>query len=431
MSNFKNIAVLTLGCPKNVVDSEKLIGALSANGFNVVKSLDETDTCIINTCGFIKPAVEENLKVLLEVVNLKIQGKLQKVIVAGCLVERFKESLRREFSEIDLFVGVESLEQIIKYLKLDSQLKSQLLGERQLLTPKHYGYLKISEGCNRECAFCVIPNIRGRLRSTPIPKLVEEAKLLASKGVRELIIVSQDTSSYGIDIYREPKLLHLLKELVAIPDISWIRVMYLYPAGIPKGLIDFVAKEPKMCKYFDIPIQHISDNVLKSMRRGSSKRNLIQIIENIRTKVPDAVIRTTLIVGYPTETEKDFEELIQFLKEYELERVGVFTYSREDGSYAFELGDPISEEIKNYRLQEILKVQSRISLKKNKQMIGKGFKVLIDDKTDGVYLCRTEFDAPEVDNLVYLKTSKNVSVGDFVNVEIVKAKPYDLLAKLK
>ncbi|MFN3781966.1 MAG: radical SAM protein, partial [Candidatus Kapaibacteriota bacterium] len=258
MENSKNISVLTLGCPKNVVDSEKLISALGANGFTVVDNIDKSETCIINTCGFIKPAVEENLEVILKVVNLKVQGKLQKVIVAGCLVERFKEILRREFNEVDLFVGVESLEQVVRYLKSDAQLKSQLLGERQLLTPKHYAYLKVSEGCNRECAFCAIPNIRGRLRSIPIPNLVEEATSLARKGVRELIIVSQDTSSYGIDIYGEPKLLHLLKELVAIPGISWIRIMYLYPAGIPDGLIDFVAHEPKICNYFDIPIQHIS-----------------------------------------------------------------------------------------------------------------------------------------------------------------------------
>ncbi len=431
MQNSKNISVLTLGCPKNVVDSEKLIGALTANGFNVVDNIDKSETCIVNTCGFIKPAVEENLKVLLEVMNLKIQGKLQKVIVAGCLVERFKEILREEFNEVDLFVGVESLEQVVRYLKSDAQLKSQLLGERQLLTPKHYAYLKISEGCNRECAFCAIPNIRGRLRSFPIPNLVEEAKSLACKGVRELIIVSQDTSSYGIDIYGEPKLLQLLRELVAIPEISWIRIMYLYPAGIPDGLIDYVAEEPKICNYFDIPIQHISDSVLKSMLRGNSKKNIVNLIENIRAKVPNAYIRSTLIVGYPTETEKDFEELIQFLNDYELERVGVFTYSCEDGTYAFNFGDPIPEETKNYRLQEILKVQSKISLRKNKELVGKELKVLIDDKNNGLYICRTEFDAPEVDNLVYLKADPNISIGEFVNVEILKAKTYDLLARLK
>lgn len=427
MRNKENIAVLTLGCAKNVVDSEKLIGTLLSNGYKVVDDLESADTCIINTCGFIKPAVEENLKVLLSAVNLKSQKKIKKLIVFGCLVERFKDNLLQEFPEIDLMVGVEAFEQIVRFLKKDEELKSNLIGERKLLTPNHYAYLKISEGCNRECSFCAIPNIRGKLRSFPIERLVEEANYLANLGVKELIIISQDTSSYGVDLYGEPKLVQLLKELSKIEGIEWIRLMYLYPAGLPDGLLDLIAEEPKICKYLDIPLQHISDKILKSMRRGTSKKSIISLVEKVRTLLPSSAIRSTFIVGYPGETDQDFNELLDFVKDYELDRVGVFTYSREDGTFAFPLGDTISEEEKENRRLELLRIQSSISLKKNKLLVGKTLKVIVDEKNNGKYISRTEYDAPEVDNLVHLRVqSSEPKVGAIVNVRITNAKHYDL-----
>ncbi|ROL56755.1 30S ribosomal protein S12 methylthiotransferase RimO [Bacteroidetes/Chlorobi group bacterium Naka2016] len=431
MKKNDNVIVLTLGCSKNVVDSEKLIGMLSANGFTLTDDIRKAKTCIINTCGFIKPAVEENLQVVLDVVNRKIQGELERVIVSGCMVERFKESLINEFPEVDLFVGVESAEQIVRFLKPNEDFRINLIGERQLLTPNHYAYLKISEGCNRECSFCAIPKIRGLLRSKPIEELLDEAKKLSERGVKELIIISQDTSSYGVDLYGKPMLIPLLEELTKVQGIEWIRLMYLYPAGLPEGLIEFVRNEPKICKYFDIPLQHISDRILKSMRRGTTKKRTIELIEKIRTKIPNAVIRTTLIVGYPGETEQEFKELVQFISDYELDRVGVFTYFREDGTYAFPLGDTVPEDIKNLRREEILKLQSQISLRKNNGLVGKKLKVLIDEKKNGVFAGRTEFDAPEVDNLVYVRAQKHkVRVGDFVETIIARAKHYDLFGEV-
>lgn len=431
MKKNDNVIVLTLGCSKNVVDSEKLIGMLSANGFTLTEDIRKAKTCIINTCGFIKPAVEENLQVVLDVVNRKIQGELERVIVSGCMVERFKESLINEFPEVDLFVGVESAEQIVRFLKPDDDFRINLIGGRQLLTPNHYAYLKISEGCNRECSFCAIPKIRGLLRSKPIEELLDETKKLSEKGVKELIIISQDTSSYGVDLYGKPMLIPLLEELTKVEGIEWIRLMYLYPAGLPEGLIEFVQNEPKICKYFDIPLQHISDRILKSMRRGTTKKRTIELIEKIRTKIPNAVIRTTLIVGYPGETEQEFKELMQFISDYELDRVGVFTYFREDGTYAFPLGDTVPEDIKNLRREEILKLQSQISLRKNNALVGKKLKVLIDEKKNGVFAGRTEFDAPEVDNLVYVRAQKHkVRVGDFVEAIIARAKHYDLFGEV-
>lgn len=431
MKKNENIALLTLGCSKNVVDSEKLLGLLLSNGFNVTNNLKDVDICIINTCGFIKPAVEENLRVLLDVVNLKLQKKIKKVVVFGCLVERFGDELVKEFPEIDLFVGAESFEQIVRFLKKDEELKTNLIGERKLLTPKHYAYLKISEGCNRECSFCAIPKIRGKLRSIPKEQLIEEAKYLANLGVKELIIISQDTSSYGIDLYGSPELVPLLKELTKVEGIEWIRLMYLYPIGIPNGLIEFIAEEPKMCKYLDIPLQHISDKILASMRRGTSQKSIISLIEKIRTLIPSAAIRSTFIVGYPNETEKEFEELLNFVKEFELDRVGVFTYSSEDGTFAYSLGDTIPENEKENRRIELLKLQSNISLRKNKLLIGKTIKVIVDERMNGKLVARTEHDAPEVDNVVHLKIRSGVAdVGVFVDAKIHSAKHYDLFGEI-
>lgn len=431
MKNDGNVIVLTLGCAKNVVDSEKLIGTLQANGIPITDDIKKANTCIVNTCGFIKPAVEENLRVVLDVVNRKLAGELRNVIVSGCMVERFKDSLRDEFPEVDLFVGVESTKQILEFLNPNNSLRTNLIGERQLLTPSHYAYLKISEGCNRQCSFCAIPNIRGTLRSRTIEDLFQEAQTLAHKGVKELVIISQDTSSYGIDIYGEPMLVPLLQQLVKIEGIEWIRLMYLYPAGLPKDLIEFVASEPKICNYFDIPFQHISDNILKSMRRGTTKKITIELIEKIRSKIPSAAIRTTLIVGYPGETEREFQELLRFLSDYELDRVGVFTYFQEDGTYAFPLGDPVPAEEKIARRNEIMNLQSKISLKKNQSLIGSNLKVLVDETNGKFFVGRTEFDAPEVDNLVYISPKrKQIKIGDFVEAKVVRAKHYDIFAEV-
>lgn len=431
MKSQNRVAILTLGCAKNVVDSENLIKMLLNNGIEVTNEINKVDTCIINTCGFIKPAVEENLKVLLEVVNLKNQNKLRKVIVFGCLVERFQDYIKKEFPEIDFFVGTERPQEIVKYLVQKQDLKANLLGERTLLTPNHYAYLKISEGCNRECSFCVIPKIRGKLRSKPIEEIVREGIYVANKGVKELIIISQDTTSYGLDIYGKPMLIPLMDELSKIDGIEWIRIMYLYPAGIPDGFFEFISSVPKFCRYFDIPLQHISDRILKSMRRGTSKRNIVALVEKIRSTLPSYAIRTTFIVGYPGETEKEFRELLEFISDYQFERVGVFAYSREDGSYSFSFGDTVSEEEKEARRGEILKMQSKISLKKNKLLVGKHLKIVIDEKNNGYFVGRTEFDAPEVDNLVYLKSNRaNFAIGEFVNAKILSAKPYDLLAEI-
>lgn len=434
MKNTKNekIALLTLGCAKNVVDSEKLLTLLKKNGFQIVESLKDASVCIVNTCGFIKPAVEENLGVLLELVNLKLKGKLRKLIAAGCMIQRFKTELQEEFPEVDLFVGADSPKEILKFLTNNEEnLKLELLGERHFLTPKHFAFLKISEGCNRECSFCVIPNIRGKLKSRPIEEIVQEAKLLAEKGVKELVIISQDTSSYGIDIYNKVKLIELLECLSKINHIQWIRLMYLYPSGVHNELIDFIVDNPKICNYFDIPFQHISDKVLKSMRRGTTEKTILNIVEKIRTKSTKAVIRSTFIVGYPNETEQDFNKLLDFVGKYKLDRIGVFTYSHEDGTSSFSLGDPIPEVEKERRKNELMKLQKEISLESNKTLIGQNLKVLVDKKEGRTFIGRTEYDAPEVDNLVYFSSNTNkINIGNFVQIKITKAKPYDLFGEV-
>ncbi len=434
MKNTKNekIALLTLGCAKNVVDSEKLLTLLKKNGFQVVESLKDASVCIVNTCGFIKPAVEENLGVLLELVNLKLKGKLKKLIAAGCMIQRFKTELQEEFPEVDLFVGADSPKEILEFLtNNDKNLKLELLGERHLLTPKHFAFLKISEGCNRECSFCAIPNIRGKLKSRPIEEIFQEANLLAEKGVKELVIISQDTSSYGIDIYNQVKLIELLECLSKINHIQWIRLMYLYPSGVQNELIDFIVDNPKICNYFDIPFQHISDKVLKSMRRGTTEKTILNLVEKIRTKSTKAVIRLTFIVGYPNETEEDFNKLLDFVGKYKLDRIGVFTYSPEDGTSSFSLGDPIPEIEKERRKNELMKLQKEISLESNKTLIGKNLKVLVDKREGRTFIGRTEYDAPEVDNLVYFSSINNkINIGNFVEIKITKAKPYDLFGEV-
>ncbi len=426
----QKVAVLTLGCSKNVVDSEVLLGKLSANNLDVTTNLNEANICIINTCGFIKPSAKESLQVILEAVELKRRGKIEKLLTVGCLTQRFSKSIAEQFPEVDFFAGVDSAESIVKFLKQDEELKTELLGERFLLTPRHYAYLKISEGCNRECSFCSIPSIRGKHKSRRLEEITAEARKLVEQGVRELILIAQDTTYYGRDIYGRPTLPELLRKLSDIPGISWIRLMYAYPAGFPEGALEVIAERDNICKYVDIPLQHISDKVLKSMRRGTSQKTIQQLIEKIRTKIPTATIRTTFIVGYPNETEKDFRELLDFVATYRFDRVGVFTYSHEDGTSAFPLGDPIPQSEKIRRRNELMALQQKISLEKNRQLVGKEIKVLVDERNGGNYYGRTEMDAPEVDNLVILPSKKEVLVGNFCKVKITRAKAYDLFAEL-
>lgn len=425
----QKVAVLTLGCSKNMVDSEVLLGKLSANNLDVTVNLNEANVCIINTCGFIKPSVEESLQVILEAVELKRRGKIEKLLTIGCLTQRFSQSIAEQFPEVDFFAGVDSAESVVKFLKQEKELKTELLGERVLLTPKHYAYLKISEGCNRECSFCSIPSIRGNHKSRTIEDITAEAKRLARQGVRELILIAQDTTYYGRDIYGVPTLPELLRKLSDIPEIHWIRLMYAYPAGFPEEALDVIAERENICKYIDIPLQHISDRVLKSMRRGTSRKTIEGLLDKIRTKMPTATIRTTFIVGYPNETDKDFRELLDFVATYRLDRVGVFTYSQEDGTSAFPLGDPIPQSEKIRRRNELMALQQKISLEKNQQLVGKELEVLIDERNGKNYYGRTEMDAPEVDNLVLLSGKKEFPVGSFCKVKIKRAKAYDLFAE--
>ncbi len=425
----QKVAILTLGCSKNMVDSEVLIGKLNANNIDVTTTLNEANVCIINTCGFIKPAVEESLEVMLEAVELKKTGKIEKLLAVGCLAQRFKDSLADEFPEVDFFAGVDSADSIVKFLRYEKELKTELLGERVLLTPRHYAYLKIAEGCNRECSFCSIPSIRGSHKSKSIEELTAEAERLARMGVRELILIAQDTTYYGIDIYGKSSLAKLLRRLSDISEIRWIRLMYAYPAGFPEEAIDVIAERENICKYVDIPLQHISDKVLKSMRRGTRRRTIEQLIEKFRTKIPTATIRSTFIVGYPNETENDFQQLLDFIATYKLERVGVFTYSQEDGTFAFPLGDPIPTSEKIRRRNELMALQQKISLEKNSQLIDKELTVLVDEKNGKKYYARTEMDAPEVDNLVVFPDKGKVTVGEFCKVKIKRARAYDLFAE--
>ncbi|MGQ9819003.1 MAG: 30S ribosomal protein S12 methylthiotransferase RimO [Candidatus Kapaibacteriales bacterium] len=422
--------VLTLGCSKNLVDSEYLISQLESNGFSFTENINEASTCIINTCGFIKPSVEESLQIILQVVELKSKRKLNNLIVAGCMSQRFNDELQNQFPEVDFITGVDSSEAILHFLKRNDELKYNLIGERKLLTPKHYAYLKISEGCNRECSFCAIPLIRGKHKSKPLDKILEEAKFLALQGVKELILVSQDSSSYGIDLYSKPKLAELLSNLSDINDFRWIRLMYTYPMGFPDEALDVIAERDNICKYVDIPLQHISDRVLKSMRRGTTRKSIEVLLEKIRSKIPNVAIRTTFIVGYPNETEKDFRELLEFIQDFKFDRIGVFTYSSEDGTYSFQLGDPIPIDEKNLRRDELMKKQMEISYNLNRNLIGKKILVLVDEFDGKRYIARTEKDAPEVDNNVLIKNpKKRIEIGSFVEVVVETAKSYDLFGK--
>jgi ribosomal protein S12 methylthiotransferase len=422
----KKIHILTLGCPKNLVDSEILMSKLK-NKFQIVEKPEKADLVVVNTCGFIDSAKQESIEKIFEMVELKEKGKVESVYVMGCLSERYKNELEKEIPEVDKFFGVEKFEEILNTLGVPD--KYELLGERELLTPKHYAYLKISEGCDNPCSFCAIPLIRGKHISRPIEEIIKEAKKLAWKGVKEIIIIAQDTTYYGLDIYGKRKLPELLNRLSEIDGIGWIRLMYTFPAKFPTEVLDIMAQNPKICKYIDIPIQHISDKILKSMRRGITKRKTIELLEKIRESVPEVAIRTSLIVGYPGETEKEFEELLDFVYTFKFDRLGVFTYSQEEGTKAFELGDPVSPEEKERRMALIMNAQHDIIVEKNEKMIGRKFKVLIDRKERDFYIGRTQWDAPEID-LEVLVEGNGIKIGNFYEVEIYDIFEYDLIGKV-
>lgn len=430
MIKKQKISVITLGCSKNTVDSERLMNQLRINNFELTDNANEADAVIINTCGFIEAAKEESINTILEAAELKKIGKLKKIVVTGCLSERYMDALKKEISEVDAYFGTEAYENILR--EFGGNLKYELLGERVITTPKHYAYLKISEGCDNPCSFCAIPLMRGNHKTKPMEDLIQEAKFLASNGVKELILIGQDTTDYGIDLYGKRNIADLINKLSEIDNIEWIRLMYAYPSHFPKSLIETIASNPKVCKYLDLPLQHISDNVLKSMRRGITKKRTIELINNLREKIPNLTLRTTFIVGYPNETEKEFEELCNFIRDIKFDRIGVFTYSMEENTPSFLLGDPIPQEIKEERKALLMEIQKDISLKKNEDKIGKKIKVIIDDKENNFYIARSESDAPEVDCEVLIEHTQNkIRIGEFYSSEIYDCNEYDLFGKLK
>ena len=429
VKNKRNkVSVITLGCSKNTVDSERLMKQLQVNKFDLTENPNNAETLIINTCGFIEAAKNESIETILNAVALKNSGQVKKIVVAGCLSERYKENLMKEIPEVDAFFGTEKYEEIIN--ELGGELKHELLGERLLTTPNHTAYLKISEGCDHPCSFCAIPLMRGLHKSKPMNELLIEANYLAAKGVKEFIIIGQDTTDYGKDIYGRRNLAGLLSNLSEIDGIEWIRIMYAYPSHFPEDVIDVIANNEKICKYIDVPLQHISDDVLKSMRRGITKRKIKELIENLRARIPNIIIRTTFIVGYPAEKEKDFEELCEFVRETKFDRLGVFTYSKEESTSSFILGDPVSEEEKKRRLEVLMEIQKEISAEKNKELLGTRLRVLVENRENGYYVGRSYRDAPEIDGDVLIPAESNINIGNFYNVEFYDYDDYDVFGKL-
>ncbi|WP_194852156.1 30S ribosomal protein S12 methylthiotransferase RimO [Nonlabens antarcticus] len=426
-SRKKNrINVITLGCSKNVYDSEVLMGQLKASGKDVVHE-EEGNIVVINTCGFIDNAKEESVNTILDFVDRKSRGEVDQVFVSGCLSERYKPDLMKEIPDVDQYFGTTELPSLLKALGAD--YKHELIGERVTTTPKNYAYFKIAEGCDRPCSFCAIPLMRGGHKSTPIENLIIEAEKLAAKGVKELILIAQDLTYYGLDLYKKRRLADLLRELAKVDGIEWIRMHYAFPTGFPVDVLDVMNEEPKVCNYLDIPLQHISTPVLKSMRRGTTFEKTNALLDRFRESVPNMAIRTTLIVGYPGETEEDFEILKQWVTDQRFERMGCFTYSHEENTHAYKLEDDVPAEVKQERANEIMEIQSQISWELNQQKIGQQFRVMIDRKRGNHFVGRTEFDSPDVDNEVLIDASAHYcSVGEFVMVEITEAEDFDLYA---
>tara|TARA_Y100000022_G_scaffold104335_1_gene90102 strand:+ start:105 stop:1412 length:1308 start_codon:yes stop_codon:yes gene_type:complete len=419
------INVITLGCSKNIFDSEVLMGQLKANDKNVVHQ-ERGNIVVINTCGFIDNAKEESVNTILEQIQFKKEGKVDEVYVTGCLSERYKTDLEKEIPQVDAYFGTTDLPQLLKVLGAD--YKHELIGERMLTTPKYFAYMKIAEGCDRPCSFCAIPLMRGKHNSTPIEELVKQAKHLASDGVKELILIAQDLTYYGLDLYKKRSLADLLRSLVKVEGIEWIRLHYAFPTGFPEDVLEVIREESKICNYLDIPLQHISDSILKSMRRGTSQKKTTSLIKKIREKVPGIILRTTLIVGYPGETEEDFEILKNWVKEMRFERLGCFTYSHEENTHAFKLHDNVPEEVKQERSNIIMDIQSQISWENNQACVGKIFRCLIDRKEGLNFVGRTFMDSPDVDNEVLIDAKKfYLKSGEFVNIKITEATDYDLI----
>ena len=418
------INVVTLGCSKNVYDSEVLMGQLKAGGKGVVHE-KEGNIVVINTCGFINNAKEESINTILDYVQQKEAGLVDKVFVMGCLSERYKPDLEKEIPDVDQYFGTSELPALLKVLGAD--YKHELIGERLTTTPKNYSYLKISEGCDRPCSFCAIPLMRGAHISTPIEDLVTEAEKLAAKGVKELILIAQDITYYGLDLYKKRALADLLRALVKVEGIEWIRIHYAFPTGFPMDVLEVMKTEPKICNYLDIPLQHISDKILTSMKRGTTQEKTTKLLNKFREAVPEMAIRTTLIVGYPGETEEDFQALKEFVKTMRFDRLGCFTYSHEENTTAYELADDVPEEVKLQRANEIMELQSQISWELNQKKVGKTFRCLIDRKEGNYFVGRTEYDSPDVDNEVLIDAKKHyVKIGDFTDVKITEAADYDL-----
>lgn len=427
-SDKNKINVITLGCSKNTYDSEVLMGQLKSNNKNVVHE-EEGNIVVINTCGFIDNAKQQSIDTILENVKKKNEGLIDKVFVTGCLSERYKPDLKKEIPDVDEYFGTTEMPSLLKHLGAD--YKHELIGERLLTTPKNYAYLKISEGCDRPCSFCAIPLMRGKHKSVSIEDLVSQAKILAEKGIKELILIAQDSTYYGIDLYGTRSLSKLLKELVKVDGIEWIRLHYAFPNGFPVDVLEVINSEPKICNYIDIPLQHISNKILKSMQRGSSMEKINDLLQMFRDKVPEIAIRTTLIVGYPGETNEDYELLKEWVKNTKFDRLGCFTYSHEENTGAYKLIDDVPQKIKNERLNEIMEIQSQISWELNQKKIGKKFKVLIDRKRGNYYVGRTQYDSPDVDNEVLIQADTNfLRVGEFVDVKIIEASDFDLYAEV-
>jgi len=422
------INVITLGCSKNLYDSEVLMGQLSASGKDVVHQANgknQGNIIVINTCGFIDNAKEESVNTILDYVDKKERGLVDKVFVTGCLSERYKPDLIKEIPNVDQYFGTTELPLLLKVLGADYQ--HELLGERLTTTPKNYAYLKISEGCDRPCSFCAIPLMRGKHISKPIEKLVQEAKYLAKNGVKELILIAQDLTYYGLDLYKKRNLAELLKNLVKVENIEWIRLHYAFPSGFPLEVLELIKNEPKICNYIDIPLQHISDKILKSMRRGTTYQKTTKLLKEFRQIVPDMAIRTTLIVGYPGETDEDFQILKNWVEEMRFERLGCFTYSHEENTHAYLLEDDVPQEIKQQRANEIMELQAQISWELNQEKIGKIFRCVIDRKEGMYFVGRTEFDSPDVDNEVLINATEiYLKTGEFVNIKITDATEFDL-----
>lgn len=430
-SRKKNkINVITLGCSKNMYDSEVLMGQLKANKLDVKHETTElANIVVVNTCGFIDNAKEESVNTILEQIQRKENGEIEKLFVTGCLSERYKPDLEKEMPNVDEFFGTRDLPRLLKSLGAD--YKQELVGERLITTPSHYSYLKISEGCDRKCSFCAIPLMRGGHKSTSIENLVIEASKLAAKGVKELILIAQDLTYYGLDLYKERKLAELMTKLSEVEGIEWIRIHYAFPTAFPEDVLEVIKNNPKVCTYMDIPLQHISDNLLKSMRRGTTMEKTKNLLKKFRKDIPGISIRTSLIVGYPGETEKEFQELLDFVQESKFDRLGVFTYSHEENTHAHKLEDDVSEEVKHQRAEEVMDLQSSISYEMNQQRIGETYKVLFDRKEGDYFIGRTEFDSPDVDNeVIVFAKDFYVRIGDFADVKITKADHYDLYGEV-